>query len=166
MDVRGHPLIVVNVASESKNAEVNYTQLTELYERYYEKGLRIIGFPCTQFNHQGPETEGDYIKQIIKKYKITFDITSEIDVNGDSAHPLWKYMKLQKTGAIIKGNFTKFLIDKQGQVVARFEPPVEPIVSYMKLACIFFFKFCCNCNKISFYISFDACKVNHFFFGC
>ncbi len=143
LHVRGHPLIVVNVASECKNSDVNYTQLTELYERYYKKGLRIIGFPCTQFSQGGPETEGD-IKQFIKKYKVTFDITKEIDVNGDSAHPLWKYMKMQKTGAVIKGNFTKILIDKQGQVVARFEPPVEPIVSLIKLTRIL--KFCCSCT--------------------
>lgn len=125
---RGHPLIIVNVATESKEATMNYTQLTELYERYSEKGLRVIGFPCTQFKSQGePETEGG-IKEFIKRNKVTFDITSEIDVNGDSVHPLWKYMKSQTTGAFIKGDFTKFLIDKEGKVVARFEPPVEPIV--------------------------------------
>jgi len=104
-----------------------------LYERYSEKGLRIIGFPCTQFNSHGPETEGD-IQHIVEKYKVTFDITSEIDINGDSAHSFWKYMKLQKNGGasgVIKGNFTKFLVDKQGKVVARFEPPVEPTVSYI-----------------------------------
>jgi len=125
----GHPLIVVNVASKWGKTRVNYTQLTELYEKYSEKGLRIIGFPCNQFGGQEPGTEAD-IKEFIKQFNVTFDMTSKVDVNGDKAHPLWKYMKSKKggtMGSFIKWNFTKFLIDKEGQVIERFGPPSDPL---------------------------------------
>jgi len=126
---QGHPLIVVNVASKWGKTRVNYTQLTELYDKYAEKGLRIIGFPCNQFGGQEPGTEAE-IKEFVKQFNVTFDMTSKIDVNGEKAHPLWKYMKSKKGGTLgsfIKWNFTKFLVDKEGQIVERFGPPTDPM---------------------------------------
>jgi len=107
--------------------------LTALYEKYSSPsdgspGLRIIGFPCNQFGSQEPGTEAD-IKEFIKQYNVTFDMTSKIKVNGNDAHPLWKYLKAQKGGSIIdaiKWNFTKFLVDKNGQVMERFGTTTDP----------------------------------------
>lgn len=108
----------------------NYTQLQQLHEKYSEShGLRILGFPCNQFGHQEPEKE-DAIKEFIKQYNVQFDMFSKINVNGDNAHPLWKYLKSKQGGTLgsfIKWNFTKFLVDKQGQPVARYAPNHEPL---------------------------------------
>jgi len=130
---KGHPLIVVNVASKWGKTRVNYTQLTALYEKYSaplegSKGLRIIGFPCNQFGGQEPGTEAE-IKKFVEQFNVTWNLTSKVDVNGDGAHPLWKYMKSKKGGTLgsfIKWNFTKFLVDKEGQVISRFGPPSDP----------------------------------------
>lgn len=105
--------------------------MTELYEKYSEKGLRILGFPCNQFGGQEPGTEAE-IKEFAAGYNATWDFASKIDVNGDGAHPLWKYLKSKKSGSVgafIKWNFTKFLVDKQGQVVERYGPTTDPMVS-------------------------------------
>jgi phospholipid-hydroperoxide glutathione peroxidase len=129
----GHPLIVVNVASKWGKTRVNYEQLTALYEKYSSpadgsKGLKIIGFPCNQFANQEPGTEAE-IKEFVKQYNVTFDLTSKVNVNGDEAHPLWKWMKSQKGGTLIdaiKWNFTKFLLDRSGQVIERFGTTTDP----------------------------------------
>ncbi|KAK7159895.1 hypothetical protein R3I94_006046 [Phoxinus phoxinus] len=103
-----------------------------MHATYAEKGLRIMGFPCNQFGNQEPGTEAE-IKTFAEGYKAEFDLFSKIDVNGDDAHPLWKWMKEQPKGAgflgnNIKWNFTKFLIDRQGQVVKRYSPMDNPSV--------------------------------------
>jgi len=130
-----HPLIIVNVASKWGKTKVNYEQLTALYEKYSSptdgsKGLRIIGFPCNQFGGQEPGTEAD-VKEFIKKFNVTFDMTSKVNVNGNDAHPLWKWLKTQKGGSFgldgIKWNFTKFLVDKKGKPIERYGPPTDPI---------------------------------------
>jgi len=117
---RGHVLIVANVATKCGFTKVNYEQLTDLYEKYAEtKGLRIIGFPCNQFAGQEPGTETEIKEFVCSNYKVKFDMTSKVSVNGDSAHPLWKYMKSKQggiLGSFTKWNFTKFLVDKKGQV--------------------------------------------------
>ncbi|TRY55235.1 hypothetical protein DNTS_032693, partial [Danionella cerebrum] len=95
---------------------VNYTQFAAMHATYAEKGLRILGFPCNQFGKQEPGTEAE-IKEFAKGYKAEFDLFSKIDVNGDAAHPLWNN---------IKWNFTKFLINKEGQVVKRYGPMDDP----------------------------------------
>jgi len=126
----GHPLIIVNVASKWGKTKVNYEQLTALYEQYSAKGLRIIGFPCNQFGSQEPGTEAE-IKEFAKKFNVTWDMTSKINVNGNDAHPLWKWLKTQKGGILgidaIKWNFTKFLVDKEGKPVERYAPTTDPI---------------------------------------
>lgn len=100
-----------------------------MYEKYGEsKGLKILGFPCNQFGNQEPGSEAE-IKEFIKKFNVQFDMFSKINVNGDDAHPLWKYLKNKQSGFIgnfIKWNFTKFLINKEGQPVKRYGPNVDP----------------------------------------
>lgn len=103
-----------------------------MHATYAEKGLRILGFPCNQFGNQEPGTE-EQIKDFAKGYNAEFDLFSKIDVNGDNAHPLWKWMKSQPHGKgtfgnNIKWNFTKFLINKEGQVVKRYSPMDNPSV--------------------------------------
>ncbi|KAF7237085.1 Phospholipid hydroperoxide glutathione peroxidase [Varanus komodoensis] len=104
----------------------------EKYSRYAEKGLRILAFPCNQFGKQEPGTNEE-IKAFAAGYGVTFDMFGKIEVNGDGAHPLWKWMKSQPKGRgslgnAIKWNFTKFLINKEGQVVKRYSPMDDPQV--------------------------------------
>uniref|UniRef100_A0A8C5NA94 Glutathione peroxidase n=2 Tax=Gouania willdenowi TaxID=441366 RepID=A0A8C5NA94_GOUWI len=103
-----------------------------MHATYAEKGLRILGFPCNQFGGQEPGTEAE-IKEFAKGYNAEFDLFSKIEVNGDDAHPLWKWMKAQSEGKgfmtnNIKWNFTKFLINKEGKVVKRYGPTDDPNV--------------------------------------
>ncbi|KAK2542261.1 Gpx4 [Columba guinea] len=100
--------------------------------RYAERGLRILGFPCNQFGKQEPG-DNAAIKAFAEGYGVKFDMFSKIDVNGDDAHPLWKWMKEQPKGRgtlgnAIKWNFTKFLINREGQVVKRYSPMDDPYV--------------------------------------
>jgi len=128
---RGHVCIIVNVASKCGKTHVSYTQLQEQYEKYGEsKGLKILGFPCNQFAYQEPGTDAE-IKEFVKtKYNITFDMFSKIDVNGANAHPLFNYLKNKQPGLIgnfLKWNYTKFLINKEGQPVKRYGPTTDPV---------------------------------------
>lgn len=109
---------------------MNYRQLVELYTKYSEAdGLRILGFPCNQFGGQEPGTEQE-IKEFAAKYNVKFDMFSKINVNGGSAHPLWAFLKEKQGGFLmnaIKWNFTKFVVDKEGNPVARIGPTDDPI---------------------------------------
>ncbi|GBP41384.1 Phospholipid hydroperoxide glutathione peroxidase [Eumeta japonica] len=127
---KGHVAIIVNVASQCGLTDTNYKQLNELYEKYGDtKGLRILAFPCNQFNGQEP---GDF-KEIInftRGKNVKFDVFEKIDVNGANAHPLWKFLKHKLTGTMgdfIKWNFSKFIIDKKGVPVERLGPNVDPL---------------------------------------
>jgi len=127
---RGHVLIIVNVASNCGLTDTNYKQLQQLYNKYSEKeGLRILAFPSNQFAGQEPGTSEE-ILNFVKQYNVTFDMLEKIDVNGENAHPLWKWLKTNKEGLItndIKWNFTKFIIDKEGKAVEKFSPTTEPL---------------------------------------
>ncbi|XP_050461354.1 uncharacterized protein LOC126856667 isoform X1 [Cataglyphis hispanica] len=127
---RNHVLIIVNVASNCGLTDINYKQLQELYDKYNKKeGLRILAFPSNQFAGQEPGSSEE-IRNFVKRYNVTFDIFNKVDVNGENAHPLWKWLKTQKDGFItnnIKWNFTKFIIDKKGKVMERFSPSTEPL---------------------------------------
>lgn len=126
---KGHVCIIVNVASECGLAKNNYKELVELYDAYSEsKGLKILAFPCNQFGGQEPG-DSNAICSYINSRKVKFDVFEKINVNGSDSHPLWKYLKHQKGGTVgdfIKWNFTKFIVDKNGQVVGRYGPNTSP----------------------------------------
>jgi len=128
---RGNVVLIVNIASQCGLTKNNYAKLTKLDNDYRERGLRILGFPCNQFAGQMPESDGDEMVCHLQKEKAEFgDIFAKINVNGNSAIPLYKYLKEKQNGffgSAIKWNFTKFLVDKNGQPVNRFAPTTDPM---------------------------------------
>lgn len=126
---RGHVCIIVNVASQCGYTKNHYEELGEMFEQFSEtKGLRILGFPCNQFGGQEPGN-AESICSFVQTRNVKFDMYEKIEVNGDGAHPLWKYLKHKQGGTLgdfIKWNFTKFIIDKNGQPVERFGPNTAP----------------------------------------
>ncbi len=128
-EFEGNTVLVVNTASKC-GLTPQYKGLEELYEKYREKGLVILGFPCNQFGNQEPGDEKSISEGCLVNYGVTFPMFSKIDVNGESAHPIFKYLKKELKGGIlgskIKWNFTKFLIDKNGHPVKRFSPTTTP----------------------------------------
>uniref|UniRef100_A0A915ALV6 Glutathione peroxidase n=2 Tax=Parascaris univalens TaxID=6257 RepID=A0A915ALV6_PARUN len=126
---KGYAVLIVNVASECGLTKSNYTQLKEILEKYRDSGLRIAAFPCNQFGGQEPGCELDIKEFITKKYEFEPDLYSKVEVNGDNAHPLYKFLKEEQGGTItdaIKWNFTKFLVDRNGHVVKRYSPQTQP----------------------------------------
>ena len=101
-----------------------------LYQKLHGKGLEILGFPCNQFGAQEPGSEDEIASFCEVNYGVTFPLFAKIDVNGDGAAPLYKYLKKAKPGLLgseaIKWNFTKFLVDARGNVVERYAPNAEP----------------------------------------
>ncbi len=127
-DYRGKVLLVVNVASKC-GFTPQYKGLEELYDKYSSKGLEILAFPCNQFGKQEPGTNSEIAEFCSTNYGVSFQLFDKVDVNGDAAHPLYKFLKANAKGMInddIKWNFTKFLIDKNGNVVDRFAPQTTP----------------------------------------
>lgn len=126
---RGHVCIIVNVASKWGFTDKNYKQLQALHDEFAEsKGLRILAFPCNQFGGQEPGTNEE-IKKFAEGYGVKFDMFAKLDVNKGNAHPLWEYLKNKQGGTLgnfIKWNFSKFIVDKNGQPVKRYAPNVEP----------------------------------------
>ena len=125
---KGKVLLIVNVASRCGFTKTNYKELNELYSKYKDQGLAILGFPSNQFN-QEPGCDID-IKEFMKKNNVEWDMFAKIDVNGDSAIPLYHWLKSKAPGTLfdaIKWNFTKFLINKEGVPVARFAPNKNPM---------------------------------------
>lgn len=127
-EYKGKVVIVVNTASKC-GLTPQYKGLEELYKKYKDQGLEILGFPCNQFAGQEPGEEGEIQSFCELNYGVTFKMFSKIKVNGDDAHPLWKFLKEEQGGLIssaIKWNFTKFLIDRDGNVVERYAPKDSP----------------------------------------
>lgn len=125
---RGKVMLIVNTATGC-GFTPQYKGLEELYKRYQDQGLVILGFPCNQFGHQAPESESEIAQFCELKYKVDFPQFAKIKVNGEDADPLYKWLKSQAKGFLvpsIKWNFTKFLIDRDGKVVKRFGPAVTP----------------------------------------
>lgn len=120
--LRGKVVIIVNVASLC-GFTPQYNDLQYLYEKYHEKGLEILAFPCNQFGGQEPAGHETIQAFVTSKFNVTFPILNKVTVNGNDAHDVFKYLKLQKPGALgfkgIRWNFEKFLVDRLGNVVAR-----------------------------------------------
>tara|TARA_R110000796_G_scaffold14011_19_gene45666 strand:- start:15167 stop:15697 length:531 start_codon:yes stop_codon:yes gene_type:complete len=125
---KGKVLLIVNTASKC-GFTPQYEGLEKLHQEYKDQGLEILAFPCNQFGHQEPGN-ADEIKNFCSlNYDVSFPLMEKIEVNGDNADPLWKYLKSEKSGLLgsrIKWNFTKFLVDREGNVVARYGPAVKP----------------------------------------
>jgi glutathione peroxidase len=125
----GKVVLIVNVASKCGYTP-QYDGLEELYKKYKDKGLVILGFPCNQFGAQEPGSNKEIQSFCRMNYGVTFPVLAKVDVNGDSADPVYKFLKEKAPGVLgseaIKWNFTKFLIDKKGNVVERFAPSAEP----------------------------------------
>ena len=107
-----------------------------MHEKYGEKnGLAILAFPCNQFDEQEPDDEEAIKARVEKRWNVKFDMASKVEVNGENAHPLWKYLRFKDCGLWwfatnnISSNFTKFLVDRNGNVVMRFTPHEHPYVS-------------------------------------
>lgn len=106
-----------------------YAGLQNLYEKYQSQGLEILDFPCNQFGHQAPGTEEEIVDFCQSRYGVTFRQFAKIEVNGENEDPLYTYLKSQKGGFMgdkIKWNFTKFLVDKDGNIVERYDSTVTP----------------------------------------
>ena len=138
-DIKGKPvkldkykdkvLLIVNTASKC-GFTPQYKGLEALYEKYHGKGLEILGFPCNQFGAQEPGTEKEIAAFCELNYGVTFPMFAKVDVNGKSAAPVFNYLKSEKPGLLgseaIKWNFTKFLVDRKGKVLARYAPNDTP----------------------------------------
>ncbi|XP_034709256.1 probable phospholipid hydroperoxide glutathione peroxidase [Vitis riparia] len=127
---KGKALLIVNVASQCGLTNSNYTELHQLYEKYKDQGLEILAFPCNQFGAQEPGSNEEIEKFVCTRFKAEYPIFDKIDVNGDSAAPLYKFLKSSKGGLFgdnIKWNFSKFLVDKDGKVVDRYAPTTSPL---------------------------------------
>lgn len=127
-DYKGKVLLVVNTATGC-GFTPQYAGLQALYEKYGPQGLEILDFPCNQFGNQAPGTEEEIVDFCQSRYGVTFPQFAKIDVNGEKEEPLYTYLKKQKGGFMgknIKWNFTKFLVDREGNVVERFAPTTEP----------------------------------------
>ena len=127
-EYEGKPLLIVNTASKCGLAP-QFKGLQELYETFNNQGFEVLGFPCDQFNHQEYDDINETTEFCQINYGVTFPMYAKIDVNGDTADPLFQYLTTEQKGLLskkIKWNFTKFLIDKKGQVVRRYAPTTAP----------------------------------------
>jgi glutathione peroxidase len=128
-DYTGKVLLVVNTASEC-GFTPQFEGLEKLYEQYRDRGLVVLGFPCNQFGEQEPGSAAEIGAFCQKNYGVSFPMFEKIDVNGDAAHPLYRWLKENARGVLgserIKWNFTKFLVDRSGQVKARYAPVTKP----------------------------------------
>ncbi len=125
---KGKVILVVNTATKCGLAP-QFDGLEQLHQKYKDKGLVVLGFPCSQFLNQEPETNETVVEACRINHGVTFQLFAKIDVNGKNAHPLYKFLKSQLGGVFgskIKWNFTKFLIDKNGKPVKRFSPSTLP----------------------------------------
>jgi glutathione peroxidase len=127
-EYRGRVLLVVNTASKC-GFTPQYKGLEALYQKYKERGLVVLGFPCDQFAHQEPGSDAEIASFCELNFGVTFPLMSRIDVNGANTHPVFAFLKERARsplGRTIKWNFTKFLVGRDGRTVKRFSSAVEP----------------------------------------
>jgi glutathione peroxidase len=128
-EFEGKVLLIVNVASKC-GFTPQYRGLESLWRTYRDRGLVVLGFPCNQFGNQEPGDEQAIREFCTLNYDVSFPLFAKIDVNGEHAHPLWQWLKSEQPGLLgteaIKWNFTKFLLDPNGHVLARFAPKDSP----------------------------------------
>jgi glutathione peroxidase len=126
---RGKVMLIVNVASKC-GFTPQYEGLEGLYRRLHERGFVVLGFPCDQFGHQEPGDEAEIARFCSTTYDVTFPLFAKVEVNGEGTHPLYRYLKHEAKGLLgseaIKWNFTKFLVDREGNVVRRYAPTDTP----------------------------------------
>lgn len=127
---KGKVLLIVNVASKCGMTNSNYIELNELYQKYKELGLEILAFPCNQFGEEEPGSNDQILDFVCTRFKSEFPIFDKIEVNGESAAPLYNFLKKGKWGILgddVQWNFAKFLVDKNGQAVDRYYPTTSPL---------------------------------------
>jgi glutathione peroxidase len=127
-EYEGRVLLIVNVASKC-GFTPQYAGLEELYRKHADSGFVVLGFPCDQFGHQEPGDEAEIKEFCSLSYDVTFPMFAKIEVNGDGTHPLYDWLKEEQRGVLggrIKWNFTKFLVDREGQPVRRYAPNTTP----------------------------------------
>jgi glutathione peroxidase len=131
-DFKGKVLLIVNTASQC-GFTPQYAGLETLYRTYKERGLEVLGFPCNQFGAQEPGSAADIGAFCERNYGVSFPMFAKIDVNGEMAHPLYRFLRKEKPGLLgplggsaIRWNFTKFLVDRSGKVVARYASTTKP----------------------------------------
>lgn len=125
---KGEVMLIVNTASDW-GLKTQFGELEEIYQKYKHKGFVVLAFPCNQFNNQEPLSEDEIKKVYPEKFNVHYPIFSKISVNGADEHPLYTYLKKEKGGLLvskIKWNFTKFLVDREGNVVERYSPQTSP----------------------------------------
>jgi glutathione peroxidase len=125
---QGKVLLVVNTASECGFTS-QYAGLQALQDRFGPRGFTVLAFPCNQFGGQEPHSDAEIASFCERKFRTTFPLFAKIDVNGRGAHPLYTWLKSQKRGLLgrdIRWNFTKYLVDRDGTVLARFAPATKP----------------------------------------
>ncbi|KAK8485450.1 hypothetical protein V6N13_046876 [Hibiscus sabdariffa] len=127
---KGKVLLIINVASKCGMTNSNYTELNQLYEKYKGQGFEILAFPCNQFGEEEPGSNDKISEFVCTRFRSEFPVFDKIEVNGDNASPLYKYLKLGKWGIFgddIQWNFAKFLVNKDGQVVHRYYSTTSPL---------------------------------------
>jgi len=128
-ELRGKVLLIVNTASKC-GFTPQYEGLEKLWRDYADKGLVVLGFPCDQFGHQEPGDAEEIRNFCSLTYDVSFPMYGKVEVNGGGAHPLWKWLKSEKSGLLgleaIKWNFTKFLVGRDGKVIKRYAPTDKP----------------------------------------
>lgn len=128
-DFRGKPMLIVNTASKC-GFTPQYEGLEKLHEEFSGDGLAVLGFPCNQFGAQEPGDAAEIANFCSLTYDVKFPMFAKVEVNGTGTHPLWKYLKNKARGVLgtegIKWNFTKFLVDRSGNVVGRYAPTATP----------------------------------------
>ncbi len=125
---QGKVLLIVNTASKC-GFTPQYTGLETLQKKYAAQGFTVLGFPCDQFGHQEPGDAAEIASFCSTRYDVSFPMFAKIEVNGAHAHPLWAWLKSEKSGFLggaIKWNFTKFLVGRDGTVLDRFAPTTKP----------------------------------------